>query len=855
MSFHDKTAKEVMLELKTSESGLSMQEAEHRLKTYGPNLLREKSRDGALKLLLNQFASPIVWVLLAAMIVSFVVDEITDASVIGAILVINTILGFIQEYRAENAIAALKKLTALKAKVIREGREMLISAELLVPGDIILLETGDKVPADARLLESVNLHTLESALTGESTPVGKKIEAAGFNAQVADRIDMVHSGTIVTAGRCTAIVTGTGNETEIGKIAKLIEDAEQEATPLQKKLARLSVALTIIVMTVAGVVFALGVIQNQPLFTFFLAAIALAVAAIPEGLPAIVTMALAIGVQRMAARNALIRKLPSAETLGSCSVICSDKTGTLTHNQMTVRKLYVDGTVVTLDGAGYAPTGRFSAKPKDLAVLLAIGALNNNSKVEPQGKDWAVFGDPTEGALIVSARKAGIEASKLAMPRVDEIEFTSERKLMTTIHRRGAKTASYVKGAPDVILSKCSRIIINGKARKLTADDRKAITKTNESFAKDALRVLGFAYKDGSKDPEKDLIFVGLQAMIDPPRAEVKAAIAECQSAGIKVVMITGDHLITAQAIAKELGITGEAVTGAELEKMKSFDPEKIGIYARVNPEHKIRIVEALQKKGHVTAMTGDGVNDAPALKKADIGIAMGIAGTDVAKEASAMVLADDNFATIVAAVKEGRRIYDNILQFIEYLLSSNIGEVLTIFVALLLGMPLPITPIQLLWINLVTDGFPALALGVEPAAKDIMRRPPRNAKEPILNRSRLLEILLIGLLMMAGTLFIFTQYGSTMAFTTLVLFQLFNVLNQRSEHLSIFQMPLFSNPWLWLAIASSLALQFVVLYTPLALVFGTEALTLIQWGWCVGVSGSVLVLGELIKLTRRVFE
>ncbi|MBI4144652.1 calcium-translocating P-type ATPase, SERCA-type [Candidatus Woesearchaeota archaeon] len=857
MSFHDKTAKEVFTELQTTESGLSSSEAERRLGIYGPNTLAAQTAISPSRIFLSQFANPLVWVLLAAMAISFLVKEYTDFWAIAAIVVLNAVLGFVQEYRAETAIASLQKLTALKAKVLRDGKERLMDSAVLVPGDIVLLETGDKVPADARLVEIVNLQTQEAALTGESTPVHKQLKQVASMAQVADRSDMVFSGTIVTAGRAKAVITGTADKTELGMIATLIQEAEREKTPLQKKLGQLSVWLTILVVAIATVVFVAGAVEGRPLFEFLLAAIALAVAAIPEGLPAIVTISLAFGVQRMASRNALIRKLPSAETLGSCTVICADKTGTLTANEMTVRKVYVDGEVVSVTGSGYSPDGEFSSHPRDLGLLLSIGALCNNSRLSQEGASWRVFGDPTEAALLVSAEKAGLSGN---MPsRVGEIEFTSERKLMTTFHRLDSKVVAYVKGAPDVVLDRCSRTIRDGKLHKLTDADRKRILDANARFGRDALRVLGFAYRETAErteKAEKDLIFVGLQAMIDPPRPEARDAVAECRTAGIKVIMITGDHPQTALAVANELGITGDILTGAQLETM-DLDPyvEKVSIYARVNPEHKIRIIEALQKRGHVVAMTGDGVNDAPALKKADIGIAMGLAGTDVAKDASVMVLADDNFAAIVSAVREGRRIYDNIGQFIEYLLSSNLGEVLTVFGALIAGWTLPVSAIQLLWINLVTDGLPALALGVEPAAPDVMKRAPRNASQGILH-GRVLELFLVGLTMMTGSLFLFNMYegakAMTVVFTGLVIMQMFNVLNQRSERLSVFQMRPFSNPWLWLAIISSVLLQVIVVHTPLNVFFDSVPLSGIDWLWVVGVSLSVLVMDELIKLKRR---
>ncbi len=859
MSFHDRTTKEVFRELNSSEKGLTSYEADKRLQQYGRNVLGRAKKLTLLKLTARQFTSPLVWVLLGAMGISFVVGERTDFYIIGVIVVLNTVLGVFQEYRAERAIEALQKLTALKARVLRDGREISIDAADLVPGDVVLLETGDKVPADLRLFETVNFQTQEAALTGESTPVNKQTDVIKKEAGVADRKNLAYTSTIITAGRAQGIVISTGTSTEIGKIATLIHETESVQTPLQKQLQRLSKWITILVLAIAAIVFAAGVLQGQPILMFLLAAIALAVAAIPEGLPAVVTVALALGVQRMAQRNALIRKLPSAETLGSCTVICADKTGTLTHNQMTVRKLWVDNTIVNVTGTGYETDGTFSSHPKDLTMLLTIGMLNNNSKVTGS----TVIGDPTEAALVVSGRKAGLNEQKLNVlwPRIAEIEFTSERKKMTTFHKKG-KTFAFVKGAPDVILHTCTKMLLNGKLVPLTPVRKKAVLDAQQAFANDALRVLGFAYREmpnaafgnsrtkfektNDIKTETRLVFVGLQAMIDPPREEVKQAIIECSTAGIKVVMITGDHLGTAYAIGRELGIPGRAITGEELEKIPDLAAvvNDIGIYARVNPEHKLKIVAALQARHHVVAMTGDGVNDAPALKQADIGIGMG-SGTDVAKEASVMILADDNFASIVAAVKEGRRIYDNLANFIMYLFSSNIGEVLTVFGALVIGMPLPMLAIQLLWINLVTDGLPALALSVDPAAPNIMARKPRPAGAPLITRGRGLHILTIGTVMMLGTLFLFSRYegvlANTIAFTTLVVMQLFNVLNQREQLRGL---------WVWIAIGSSLALQFLVVYV-LSTIFKTAPLSALDWIWITLVSASVLVVGQLLRKVK----
>ena len=870
MPWFDQSVPAVLRELKASaEQGLTSEEAKNRLQQYGPNSIEEAHHVSLLRIFLEQFTSPIVWILLAAMLISGFVQEWTDFSVIAAIVIINAVLGTIQEYRAEEAIEALQKMVSLKARVLREGKVVEIDASELVPGDIVLLETGDKVPADGRLIEAMNLATQEAALTGESTPVHKQIEPLRDHVAVADQHDMAFSGTLVTNGHGRGVVVATGMQTEIGKIAKLIKETEHESTPLQKKLDSLSKLLGVLVMVIAAVVFVAGVLHGLPMFEMFLAAVALAVAAIPEGLPAVVTVALAIGVQRMAKRNAVIRKLPSVETLGACTVICSDKTGTLTHNQMTVRAVYANQESTAVSGAGYSPIGKFMKDPQQFKMLLTIGVLNNNAKVEKEGNDWKVIGDPTEAALIVSARKAKIDVDKALakFPRIKEIEFTSERKLMTTVHKTGGDLLVCTKGAPEVLVRLCTKQLVNGKLGRFSKADADKVLSASDTYANKALRVLGFAYKEispGTKGKiEEDLIFAGLQAMIDPPRPDVKEAIEKCKTAGIKVVMITGDHLSTAKAIARELGIAGKAINGIELEHIPDLESqiEEIGIYARVNPAHKIRIVEAFQKRGHVVAMTGDGVNDAPALKKADIGIAMGITGTDVAKEASVMVLADDNFTSIVRAIEEGRTIFDNITKFVEYLLSSNMGEVLTLFLGIMLGWPLPVTALMILWINLVTDGAPALALGVDPEEPGVMQRPPRKVQENIVNKSRGIMMLLIGVIMTLGTLFVFDWYdpdvqlvkAQTMAFTTLMLFQMFNVLNQRSEHKSLFAVGVFKNHWLWLAILASVALQFLVVYIPfLQDLFGTAALSAKDWGITIAVSASVLVFGEIVKMIRR---
>jgi len=863
--WHHKKITDVLSELKTTPSGISDAEASARLEKYGPNKIKDARKTTALQIFLNQFKSPIVWILIAAFVISLVLKEMVDSGVIGAIIVLNAVLGFVQEFRAEKAIDALKKLLSLKAKVLRNKEEMEIPAEQIVPGDILLLETGDKISADARLTESINLETQEASLTGESTPVAKEIGVLGAHISIADQSNMVFSSTIITRGRAKAVVVETGMGTQIGRIASLIQQTPQSQTTLQKHLASLGKFLGIVVVIIAVITFLVGISTGKDAYTMFFAAIALAVAAIPEGLPAVVTVALALGVQKMAKSNALVRSLPAVETLGACTVICTDKTGTLTHNEMTVTQLYVNGSFVAVSGSGYDANGDFGGNSEHFKRLMEIGALNNNSKLRKENNEWKVFGDPTEAALLVSAKKAGISIEDLQkkFKRISEMEFTSERKRMTTIHEHAGKKIALTKGAAEVVLSLCDRINVNGKIERLTKQRKEEILSATEKMAGRALRVLAFAYKDDpSGNLEETMVFVGLQGMIDSPREEAREAIEKCKSAGIKVIMITGDHLLTAKAVGKMLGISGKAVTGVELDHLSSLSDnvEDISIYARVNPEHKLKIIDALKQKGHIVAMTGDGVNDAPALKKADLGIAMGIAGTDVAKEASAMVLADDNFASIVNAVEEGRRIFDNIKKFVEYLLSSNMGEVLTVFTGILIGMPLPVTALQILWINLVTDGAPALALGVEPAEPDIMKRKPRMISERIVNKKRTISIFVIGIIMMLGTLGIFhwasfdnLAYAQTMAFTTLMMFQMANVVNQRSETSSIFKIRFFSNKLLLLAIGISIALQFAVVYVPfLQNLFGTVALSAMDWVYSVITSLSVIVVSEFLKFVWK---
>ncbi len=862
IKIHNKTIKDIFKELKTDEKGLSEKEVKSRQETYGLNEIKEKKKVSPLKIFLSQFTDFIIIILIIALVISFIIGEKLDALVIGIILIINAIVGFRQEYKAEKAIEALKKLASLKAKVVRDTEQKEVDSINLVPGDIIMLETGDKIPADARLIEVINLQTQESSLTGESTPVSKHIKLLEDKTTIADRKNMVFSGTIITKGRAKAVVTSTGMNSQIGKVASLIQEEPQKLTPLQLKLEKLGKKIGIITIAILIIVFVAGILTGQPILKMFMAAVSLAVAAIPEGLPVVVTVSLALGVRRMVKSHALVRKLPSVETLGSTTIICTDKTGTLTCDQMTVRKLYVNNKVIEVSGSGYETKGAFHIKnklidPRPLNLLLKIGTLCNNSSFTE--KD--VMGDPTEAALIVSAAKAQLLKEDLEKnnPRLDELPFDSERKRMSTLNKINNKKTMLCKGAPDVVLELCDRILINDQIKRLTRPMKKSILKQNENFAKEALRVLGFAYKESSKIEEKNLIFVGLQAMIDPPRPEVKEAIKKCKKAGIKVVMITGDYKGTAVAIANELGIKGQSITGQELDELKNFDKkvEDISIYARVNPEHKTKIIDALRAKGHVIAMTGDGVNDAPALKKADIGIAMGITGTDVSKEASDMILTDDNFNSIVGAVEEGRGVYDNIKKFFAFLISGNIGEVMIIFLAIIFGWPLPMTATQILLINLVTDGLPATALGADPFEPNAMSRKPRDKKEAIykgLNHFIVWYPLIMIIVTLALFYFTYKTSGNllkaqTVTFLTIAMFEMYQAFASRSTRFSSFRVGIFKNKWLVGAVLTSLLVSIAVIYVPfLQPLFDTFPLTAIEFAVVTVLSSLGFIYLEIYK-------
>ncbi len=859
--------------------GLAAIDAARRLAEHGPNRLTEKPPRTAWLRFADQFKSVLILILIVAAGVAFLIDDIKTMVVVLIVVLFNALLGFYQEHRAEQSLAALKKMLALKARVRRDGHQAEVAAEELVPGDLVLLEAGDKTPADGRLTEAHSLEIDESALTGESHAVGKHIETlAAAAAPLAERINMVFMNTVVTRGRAAMLVTATGMQTEMGRIAGMIQDAPESATPLQIQLDRLGKRLALIAGVVVTLIFALMLYQGEDLAQAAMIAITLAVAAIPEGLPAVVVVTLALGMRRMAGRRAIVKKLAAVETLGCTTVICSDKTGTLTLNQMTARAFLRGGRRYAVSGEGYSAEGEIRAEDggvvPDLSALLLPAALCNDSHI----RDGQLIGDPTEGALAALAAKGGVdaEAAALHLPRIAEIPFDSAHKFMVTFHHDGERVRVFVKGAPEVLLARCAAMAGVGGEQPLDDAARAALLRENETLAARGLRVLAVASRTLAAkdfDPADDdlmphvagLCLQGLVGIMDPPRPEARAAIALCRTAGIQVKMITGDHKATAAAIARELGLTGEVIEGRELDGMSDAELarriEQVGVFARVAPEHKVKIVQALQRDGHVVAMTGDGVNDAPALKSANIGVAMGITGTEVSKEASTMVLTDDNFATIVGAVKEGRTIYDNIVKFVRFQLSTNMGALGAVLGAALLDWPVPFNPIQILWVNIIMDGPPAMALGVDPARHGIMDEPPRATGAEILTLHRLRNLALFGLIMAAGTLAVFwygRQSGDearalTLAFTTFVLFQFFNVFNARAETGSTFTRNFFGNRMLWLALSLVLVLQVVVVHWgPAQAIFRTTDLSLADWGLAAAVASSVLLLEEARKLGAR---
>lgn len=866
--------------LESAPSGLTNAEAARRLAQYGPNELQAVQRTSPWALLIEQFKNVLIVILLVATVLSAFLGHGVEALAIAVIALFAVLLGFVQEYRAERAIEALRRMAAPTARVLRDGRDIEVPARDLVPGDVVLLRAGDRVPADLRLMESVNLQIEEASLTGESVPVSKH-SAPLDNPELApsDRKNMAYAGTAVTYGRGRAMVVATGMNTEFGKIAQMLQTVKTGKTPLQENLDKVGQALARAAFFVVAIIVALGLLRGQPFLEMFIFGIALAVAVVPEALPAVVTISLAIGVQRMVKRHALMRRLPAVETLGSTSVICTDKTGTLTKDEMTVRRIFVAGQLIDVSGAGYEPSGQFSrdgliiAPSEPLNHLLQAATLASDACIihnESDGR-WHIKGDPTEAALVVAAAKAGLGKIDLEsqFPRLNEIPFTSETKRMTTLHSGPVGLMAYAKGAPEIILDSCTREFATEGEIPLDAKGREQILEMAQQMAGEALRVLAVASKSGAtlEGAEHEMTFLGLVGMIDPPRPEAKAAIQICEQAGIKPVMITGDHPLTAQAVARELGLfkTGRIVTGAELEAMSEEEFERevenIELYARVSPAHKLRVVTALQNKGHIVAMTGDGVNDAPALKKADIGIAMGITGTEVTKEAAAMTLTDDNFASIVAAVEEGRGIFSNIKKYLMYLLSSNIGEIGLMAGATLLGLPLPLTAVQILYVNLATDGLPALALAVDPPERDLMHRKPRNPRTGIFTRPVVILMVVGGLWSTMINLSLFAwawnsggshEKAVTMTFVSLVLIQFFKAYNFRSDRHSILNRP-FDNKWLNRAILWELALLVLIVYVPfLHEPFGTFSLPLTDWLLIIALAFTVSPVLELAKWMGR---
>jgi Ca2+-transporting ATPase len=879
---------DVLKKLDTPEEGLSRAEAARRLEKYGPNILKEEKKISPWEIFFGQFKNFLIILLIVATVISLFLGETLDAIVIFAIVIASAVLGFYQEFRAEKAMEALKAMSSPTATVVRDGEEIEIPSADVVPGDIMLLTAGDRMPADGRLIEAINTRIDEASLTGESTAVSKNAQSVyAEDTPLGDRKNLVFAATIMTYGRARAVVTGTGMETEIGRIAKMLHEVEEEPSPLAVKMDYIGKRLGIACLVISALVMGLGILRGNPILEMFIWAVSLAIAAVPEALAAVVTGALAIGVQRAAKRNAIVRRLPAVETLGCTTVICSDKTGTLTKNEMTIRQIYSGGRLIEVGGVGYDPTGAFTvdSQPFDpssdptLKRMLMSGMLCNDSNLVQADGAWRIKGDPTEGAFVVAAAKAKLDVAETrkCWARIGEIPFESERKRMSTVHQPpDGEPFACVKGAPELILDRCTHWERNGQREALTEEIRRQILDVNDRMAKSALRVLGLACRSVQNPTptytpdtlEAGLTFLGLAGMIDPPREEVKKAIRECQASGIRSVMVTGDHKLTATAIARELGILGgddkrelRALEGRELDKMSEEQlaaiVEDVAVYARVSPEHKMKIVGAWKSKKHVVAMTGDGVNDAPALKRADIGVAMGITGTDVTKEASDMVLMDDNFATIVAAVEEGRIIYDNIKKYLTFLLSCNVAEILILGIAGIIGWEMPLIALQILWVNLTTDGLPALALGVEPAEPDLMGRPPRDPNEPVFSGPVLKALSAMSILIFLGLMPIFYWYwqnegvetAQTMALATLVVYELFYAFNCRSLRFTLPQLGVFSNKWLLPAVLSSGLLLLAVIYIPSwGMAFHTVPLSFGDWDVIFIVAGLSFLLVEFGK-------
>lgn len=881
MKWYNLTVEEVLKELDASRSGLSEEKAKERLQEHGSNELERGKKTSPVTLFLKQFKSPLIYVLIIAAIISLAVAKYIDAGVILGIVLLNTVIGFVQESRAEKAMDSLLAMAAPKAEVKRAGENIQIPAKEVVPGDILVLSAGDSVPADARLIEAANLKANESALTGESAGADKSNTTLEEDISVADMENMVFMGTAVTSGRAIAVVVATGMNTEMGKIAAGLQEVKEEKTPIQKSISSLSKYIIVLASVSIAILAGVSLIRGMDWLEVFFLAVAAAVSSIPEGLPAVVTVVLAVGMQTMAKRNAIIRRLVAVETLGSSTVICSDKTGTLTMNQMTVRQIFLDGKNIEVRGEGYHPEGEFLHdgekvtvdEDRHLELILRAALLCNDSHLKKENNTWNIQGDPTEGALIVAAAKSEMDKGELekSFARLDEIPFESEKQYMATLHSANGKKVAYVKGSTQKILSMSKSMLHDGNVITLEDEDRDTITKANESMAEQSLRVLAAAYMDFSEDEDKikeeyisgNLVFLGLFGMADPPREEAKQAIEECKQAGIRVIMITGDNKVTALSIARQVGLTeGKAMTGPELERLGGEELkqeiEQISVFARIEPMHKLKIVKALKEKGHVVAVTGDGVNDAPALKAADIGIAMGITGTDVAKEAAEMVLADDNFASVVSAVEEGRATFTKLRNVVFFLLSTNLGELLALILAVGFVGIAPLVAAQIIWVNLVTDASASIPLGLDPKSGDELKNPPRHPKVGLIYPGLILRIAFLAIIMGVGITVIFSwaepkmslEAARTLAFTSMVSFEWFRAFNARSDEKTVFKRGIFSNRWLLLSIGIAVILQIAVVYLPpLQIAFDTVPLELWHWGIAIGAGASMFSIEELRKV------
>ncbi len=878
--WHSATKQEVLEKLGGTEQGLSGDDAARRLKEHGPNELEKKEEINPLFILLNQIRNPLIYLLFAATVISLLVRHWIDAGIILLVVVINTLLGFIQEYRAEKTLDALQKMTSPKAKVRRNGKVEVIPSTKVVPGDLLILETGDRVAADGRMIESIDLAIDESALTGESNPANKSMEILPEDTPLADRDNMVWSTTVVTGGRGSAVITGTGMDTELGKIAEKLRSKDRQMTPLQRRMGDMSAKLGAAGVVLALLLFGLGLARGFGLFQMLLFAIAVAVSAIPEGLPAVISITLALGMKRMARHNALIRSLPAVETLGSTTVICTDKTGTITKNEMTVTRIWTADRLYEVSGVGYKPEGKIEdLKISDeLARVLKIGAVCNNAHLSEENNIWSVRGNPTEGALLTTAKKAGMDPDQLRKQynRLQEFPFSSKQKYMAVLAKSpDSGSILFVKGAPDRVADFCSHIMINDQRMPFTKELRNKVEQSNSDLARQGLRALMGAFRENVTQPrlersevEQGLTLAGIWGMLDPARPEAITAVKNCHSAGIHVVMITGDHAETAEAIARKVGIIqggSKPVTGAKLDLMSEQEVAERAltdaVFARVSPQHKTKILQALKLRGEIVAMTGDGVNDAPALRGADIGVAMGRAGTEVAKEAADMVLTDDDFATIVKAVEEGRIIFANIRRTIFFLITTNSGEIITLAAALLIGLPLPLTAVMILWINLVTDGACTVPLGVEAGHGRVLSHPPRRPESGIFTSAMIQRILFLSMIMAGGTIGLFyyklrtasIPEAQTVAFTVLAVFQWFQALNARSDTKSLFSLGIFSNRWLVTGLAIAISLQLLVIHTPIGRqAFRTVSLSISDWALILLVGASILVVEEARKYFSR---